>query len=147
MIATAVAKHLAATVDGLTFSETASGVNVFVQRTPDAASTPHEVVTVMAGAGLPQMSRLATDLPTIQVLTRGAPHDPLGGHALALACYSQLTCLDRVVLDEGGPDEVRVIGCTAVQSTPGSLGPDAADRQEWSQNYQLRTSNTTAHRP
>lgn len=146
MIAKAIAKHLAATVDGLTYSETASGANVFVQDTPDGPGTPHSCVTVMAGSGAAQLTRDPTDLPTIQILTRGEPGDPLGGHDLAAAICSQLTCLDGVALDVDGTDEVFVIGCTAIQSTPGSIGADAAGRQEWSQNYQLYTHAPTIHR-
>ena len=70
-----------------------------------------------------------------------------GGYALARSIYDALHCLDGVTLDGGGPDEVHVIGCTAQQSDPIPLGPDALERPEWSLNFQLRTHSPTPHRP
>lgn len=143
MIAVAIAKHIDANVSGITRSNTAGG-NLFLGRMPDK---PDEAVAVMPQPGLPQLDRSPTDLPTVQVLVRGAKRTPMSGYERARAIYDALNCLDGVLLDEGGDDEVFVIGCTAVQSDPIPLGPDATERPEWSLNFQLITHQPTTHRP
>ena len=143
MIAVAIAKHIDANVSGITRSNTAGG-NLFLGRMPDK---PDEAVAVMPQPGLPQFDRSPTDLPTVQVLVRGAKRTPMSGYERARAIYDALNCLDGVLLDEGGDDEVFVIGCTAAQSDPIPLGPDATERPEWSLNFQLITHQPTTHRP
>ena len=85
--------------------------------------------------------------PVVQVLVRGGKRTPMGGYERARAIYDALHCLDGVLLDDGGDDEVFVIGCTAQQSDPIPLGPDALERPEWSLNFQLTTHSPTTHRP
>ena len=143
MIATAVAKYLDAQVAGITLSSTAGAGNIFLARMPD---TPDEAVAVMPQPGLPALDKTPTDQPVVQVLVRGGKPTPMGGYARARAIYDALHCLDGVLLDDGGDDEVFVIGCTAQQSDPIPLGPDALERPEWSLNFQLTTHSPTTHR-
>lgn len=144
MLSYAVAAYLDANVASLTFAPAGGAGNVFVEWMPPS---PNVAVMVAGQPGLPQLSRLATDLPGLQVIVRADPYSVEAGHALARAVYSALTCLDGVTLDEGGPHEVYVIGCTATQSEPAPIGRDELQRPEWSLNFQLRTHAPTAHRP
>lgn len=134
--------HTAGTVAGLRFDESGATGNVFVQSMP---STPDTAVAVMAGAGLPQPTKGAHDLPTLQILVRGA--DPVASHDLAQAIYSDLNCLDGVELATGTAHEVFVHGCTAAQSAPIPLGLDPNQRHEWSLNFDLSILSPTTHRP
>ncbi len=143
MFAAAIARHLAAAVPALTFNPSGPGGNLFVAHMPPA---PDVAVTVMPAGGGWQPDRTAHDIPAVQVIVRGARHDPHGSFELARAIYSELTGLGPVVLDPGGPDEVLLIGATAVQSGPVSLGPDGNDRPEWSLNFRCHTHAPTVHR-
>lgn len=142
MIAAAIAKHL----EGLGLVEfDADGVtgDAFIATMPSA---PDEAVAITPTGGNPQPTRAAVDLPVVQVRVRSARFDPRPGYERARDIYGALTCLDNVTLDDGGDDEVRVIGCTAIQSDPAPLGADENDRQEWVVNYALRTVAPTLHR-
>lgn len=143
MIAVAVARHLAATVDGLTMDETLGTGNVFIDWMP---STPDVAAAVMSQPGEPQLTNDPSDVAGVQVLIRAARGDVRPGHAMARTVYSELTCLDLVTLDDGGPDEVFVVGCTALQSDPAPIGQDENQRPEWSLNFRLHTHAPTAHR-
>lgn len=143
MIAVAIARYLDANVTGVTLSTGRTG-NLFLGRLPD---TPDEAVAVMPQPGRPQLDRSPTDLPNVQVLVRGAKRTHVGGYDLARSIYDALNCLDGVLLAAGGDDEVFLIGCTAVQSDPIPLGPDALERPEWSLNFQCTTHQPTTHRP
>lgn len=144
MLATAIARHLAATVFGLTFNPAGPGGNVFVAHMPPA---PDVAVAVMPTGGGWQPDRTGHDIPTVQLLVRAARHDIRTGFELAGACYGELTGLGPAALDPGGPDEVFLIGATALQSGPVSLGPDGNDRPEWSLNFRCHIHAPTAHRP
>lgn len=143
MLAFAVAKYLPTVVDTLTFDETGPSGNLFVTWMP---STPDLCVGIMGQPGQPQLSKLPVDLPGLQVLVRGVRYDTRTPFDLARSIYSALNCLDNVTLDQGGDDEVRVIGCTALQSDPTSIGRDDNGRPEWSLNFAFRTYAPTAHR-
>lgn len=148
MITAALAKYLDAEVDGLTFSETATTSNVFVEHEPD---TPDEAVTVRSSSGLDQLTKSPTDRPLVQLIIRGPRLDNdddavRTGHATWEACYEALNCLDQTTLDADGTDEVHVVMCTAAQSAPIWLGLDANRRPRWSLNLRLRTHNPTLHR-
>jgi len=144
MLSKAIAKHAPTVVDELTFNETTSGGNVFLEWMPD---TPDTAVAVMTQPGLPQLSKRPVDLPGVQFLVRGEREaDPADSHALATELYAAFNCLDGVALDEGGNDEVWVAGCTALQSGPTYLGRDSNDRPEWSLNLTLRVHAPTTHR-
>lgn len=144
MLARAIATYLGANVAGLTWAGCATGGNVFVATMPDS---PDVAVMVMPTGGREQLTRLPYDLPSLQVMTRGEPYDAVGPFETAAAIYSALTCLDGVTLDPGGDDEVLVVGCTAAQSAPVSIGRDANDRHEFTTNWRLHVHNPTTHRP
>ena len=145
MLARAIAKHLAATVDGLTFDEHGTTGNVFVAWMPDQ---PDTAVMVMPEQGDEQPTKAPTDTPRIQIMTRGpAAAGPMVPYELAQAIEDQLACLDHTTLDPAGPDAVRVIGITPHQSGPVSIGQDANGRHEWTTNWRLRIHRPTAHRP
>lgn len=145
MIARAVAKLLDAQIAGLTFtSDGQSGGNIFVGWMPDS---PDRCVAVMPGAPLPQLSKLPTDIPTVQLIVRDGVGQYAAAHDLAEACRSAVDCLPAQVLDPAGPDEVVIIGATADQSGPIDMGRDQKDRPEFSVNTTWRTHNPSTHRP
>lgn len=144
MLARALARHLTGTVAGVTFDPDGTTGNTFIATMPDA---PDVAVMVSPYGGLPQPTRRPVDEVTVQVMTRGAPFDPVGPFDMAQAIYGQLACLDHAVLDEGGADEVLVLATTPLQSGPVSIGRDENDRHEYTVNAQVRAYNPTAHRP
>lgn len=145
MIAVAVAKRLDLVFTDLTYAAIGTtGGNVFVDWMPN---TPDIAVAVMTLAGRPQLSKLPHDLPGIQIIVRGEPSKSLAAFAMAAAVYGELQCLDLTTLDSGGAHEVFVIGCTADQSGPVSIGRDELQRPEYSLNFSLVTSSPTTHRP
>jgi hypothetical protein len=144
VIAAAVAKYLAAEVTGLTYASTSTGGNVYVQYMP---AGPDIAVAVMSTGGNAEPSRLPFDSPNVQVLVRGERHAQRAAYDMAREVYDTLAALSLVTLDDGGTDEVFVIGATPAQSDPISLGPDTNDRPEWSLNVGLQVSAPTTHRP
>lgn len=144
MLAAAIAKYLADEVSGLTYTPTATTGNVFLAHMP---AGPDVAVAVMPTGGGPEASFIPTDSPSVQVIIRGERHAHRASYALARTVYSTLTCLDNVLLDEDGDDEVWVVGCTARQSDPIPMGVDSNDRPEWSTNYDLIVHAPTANRP
>lgn len=143
MLAIAVARYLAAEIDFLVYDEDGTDGNLFVAWMP---STPDIAVALMPQPGTPQLSKLPTDTPGLQALIRGEAQDPRPSYEMARTIYDALTCLDLVTLDEGGDDETRVIGCTALQSDPVGIGQDSNQRHEWSLNFSFRTHAPTTHR-
>lgn len=135
MFVTALAKYIATELDELTFDATAATGNVFVATMP---SSPDLAVAVMPAGGWTQPDFTPERIPTPQLLVRSARHDPRPGLNLAEQLLATLDGLDLVTLDKGGPDEVRLIGCTATQSAPAGLGPDDNDRHEYSLNFTCR---------
>jgi hypothetical protein len=84
--------------------------------------------------------------PGFQIKVRG-PRDALRtGHDLAWAIYSELDQLDAVTLDEGGVDEVWIVGCDMQQSEPTPIGRDDNERPEWTLNGLCMTNTPTVHR-
>lgn len=144
MLSAATAKHLALSVTGLVYESDDDEVpdTVFHEHMP---SSPDTAVAVMSAGGRPQPTLGAHDFPSVQVLVRAL--DAQTGHDLAMAIYGELHGLDRSTLDDGGDDEVFVIGCTATQSAPIPLGKDANQRQEWSLNFDLTIDAPSTHRP
>lgn len=143
MIAKAIAHELN-NVTGLKYDADGTTGNVFVDWMPD---TPDHAVAVMSAAGLPQLSKLPHDLPAVQIICRGDTQNAVDAYATARAIYDHLTCMDAVTLAEGTADEVYVIGCTSMQSSPAPIGRDDRDRPEYSTNYQLRIFAPTTNRP
>lgn len=141
MLTVAIAKHL----DGLglvTYSLT--GGDCFIDHMPSA---PDAAVSVTLYGGIAQPTRTPYDLPTVQIRTRGAKHDPRTPLEAIEAIYNALACLDGVTLDDGGDDEVYVVGCTPAQSASTYLGRDEVDRHERTLNFDFRVHAPTTHRP
>lgn len=143
MLTVALARRLNTRIAGLTFDPASANGNVFVEFMP---ADPHTAVAVMTAPAQPQLSKLAYDLPAVQVLVRGERNDPVGSYAMARAIYDDLTCMDLVTLDPNGDDEIFVVACTAAQSDPVSMGQDANQCHEWSLNFGLHTRALTANR-
>lgn len=143
MLARAIAKYLT-TLGIVDYRDQTAGGDCFLAHMP---SSPDVAVMVMPYGGLEQRTRSSVDLPIVQLIIRGERNDPLGGLERARAAYAALACLDGQTLDDGGDDEVHVIGCTPAQSGPIPLGMDENQRHEWSLNFDFRISNPTTHRP
>lgn len=143
MIEASFARHLAANVAGLRFSDTDATGNTFIGYMPSA---PDPAVMLMVTGGQPQLSRLPYDLPQLQVINRAGRFGSRDGDAMAHAIYDALTCLDLTTVAEGTPDELYIVGCTPVQSAPTALGVDDNQRPEWSQNFNLHVPSITTNR-
>lgn len=143
MIERAVARYLAS-LDLVTIGETTVGGDVFTGFMP---TTPNVATSIVAYGAGPQPTTNPTSLPRVQITCRGTQDDPVGPRERAQAIFSALACLDGVWLDEGGPDETWVIGCTPIQSAPFPLGADENGRHEQTCNYEFRIHAPTAHRP
>lgn len=149
MIGFHIAHHIGANIAGLDYAPTNPGGNVFVDWMPE---TPDLAVAVMHGAGLPQGSRNPDDMPTIQIIVRGNPHDSHSALAVASAIYNRFHCRDgweaTGALDPAGDAiaPVWVSGMTAQQTAPVPMGRDANTRPEFSLNFALFTNNPTTHR-
>lgn len=144
MIAAAVAKYLTAQVTGLSYSTTTTSGNVYIAYMP---ATPDTAVMVMPTGGAREASLDPHTSPTLQILVRGERHDRTDAYEMAETILGKLAGLDLVTLDDGGTDEVFVIGTTAAQSAPIPMGIDSNDRPEWSLNIELQVYAPTTHRP
>lgn len=144
MLAAAIAKHIATTIPALEFDAAGVAGNVFVAAMP---SSPDVAVMVMPTGGWPQPDFTPERIPTVQLIVRSQRHDPRPGWQLAKRLLEALDGLDLVTLDEGGSDEIRLLGCTAVQSSPASMGMDENRRHEWSLNLVCRIWEPSQLRP
>lgn len=142
MIDTAIAKHLT-TLELVTYDPDGADGDCFVGFMP---STPDAAVMIKLTGGLPQPSKEPDDRPTVQILVRGTRQDRQGALDWAVAILGALNCLDGVTLDEGGADEVYVVGLTAAQSAPIDIGKDDNDRHELSLNFDAYTHAPTLNR-
>lgn len=143
MISRALAKHL--TARGLARYSEGAGGDCFLEHLPDA---PDEAVQLLSTGGnpVPASATNGYDEPTVQVLLRGAPGDPVGPHLRAAALYGALQGLRYVSLDPGGPDEAELILCSSLQSAPAAVGVDAKGRYRFSLNLALHVRALTEHR-
>lgn len=144
MFARAIAKHLSGRTLGgvdLLFVANDAGGNVFVAHMPDQ---PDTAVAVMPDGGRAQLTKVAYDLPSVQLIVRSA--DPATAHDVAVAVMEALNCLDGVTLDDGGADEVSLVGLTAAQSHPIPMGLDPARRHEFSVPFDGTVSAPTTNR-
>jgi len=144
MIARALAKWLT-TVGLANYQPVAGGGDLFLEHLPDA---PDAAVQLYSTGGNP-LSAAATwgyDEPTVQLMVRGAPDDPLSPQARAQALYGALQGLRYVLLDEGGEDEVFVVVCESLQTAPVNIGTDEKGRYRYTLNLALHVRALTAHR-
>ena len=143
MISRALAKWL----DGhalVAYREGAGG-DCFLEHLPDA---PDEAVQILSTGGnpLPAAATRGYDEPTVQLMLRGAPGDPVTPLDRAWSAYAALQGLRYVTLDEGGADEVFLIVCTSPQTAPASAGTDEKGRYRFTLNFALHVRALTEHR-
>jgi len=86
------------------------------------------------------------DEPTVQLLVRGAPGDPVAPQLRAAVLYGALQGLRYVTLDPAGPDETELTLCSSLQPAPAAVGPDAKGRYRYSLNLALHVRALTEHR-
>lgn len=144
MIAVALAKYLHA--QGLLIYEPsrASG-DAFIAQLP---SSPDAAVAIVpyGGTPLPERGSLPWDEPTLQLLIRGVPDDPIGPHTLARRLYEALQGLHDVTLDEGGADEVYLAMARCLQTDPVHIGSDENRRHRYVVNLACHVRAQTTHR-
>jgi hypothetical protein len=143
MISRALARHL--TARGLVHYSEAAGGDCFIEHLPDA---PDEAVQLLSTGGnpVPASSTSGYDEPTVQLLVRGAPGDPVGPQLRAVTLYGALQGLRYVTLDPGGPDEAELTLCSSLQTAPAAVGADAKGRYRFSLNLALHVRALTEHR-
>lgn len=136
MIALDVAEHLNA--QGIVnFHLTDEGGDCFIDHLPDQ---PDDAVAIFSSPGPGVPGILGYDQPGFQVRTRS--FNLKTAHDKAKAIYDELHKLRSMELPSG-TWLVQIIG---TQSSPAPLGPDAANRHEYTQNYQSEIRAVTAHR-
>lgn len=140
MIAVAVAKYLM-DLGLVTFDETLPTADCFIASLPP---DPDDVVMIRPVPGPKPNTKFGYDHPSLQVWVRDTGYRE--GEERALGLYSALQSLHNVTLDEGGPDEVRLLDCQAVTSGPAYLNMDENGRHEWSMNFDLSVVAPTLHR-
>lgn len=144
MISYALARYLHAAGVAVLGEDLPAG-NLFIEHLP---KSPDLAVSIRTTGGDPIMGSwwLGDDQPTVQVIVRGAPDDPVTPHALALHVYDHLMGLRNTTLDSGGTHQVYVYLCRSMQTEPAQLGQDDARRYSYSLNFQLRITRTTTNR-
>ena len=143
MISRALAKYL--TDAGLVTYSATTGGDCFLEHLPD---TPDAAVMILSTGGnlTPAAATWGYDEPTVQLMVRGAPNDPMTPQARAVALYGELQGLRYVTLDAGGDDEVFVIVCESPQTAPVNIGTDLKNRYRYTLNFALHVRALTAHR-
>ena len=136
----AIAKHLSG-LSLVVYDETLPTADCFIAGMPPE---PDDAVTLTPVPGLRPDVKFGYDSPSLQVMTRAA--DYREGEERAAAIYSELQSLRTITLDEGGPDEVRLLDCQAVQAPAFYLGTDENGRHKWAQNFELDIKASTTHR-
>lgn len=127
----------------LTLDEVGTGGDTFLGAMP---SSPDLAVMLKPTGGMGLTNEDGYDEPTLQVMTRGEPHDRPTPYDRITAIYNQLVGLRAIWLDPGGDAETYVVRVLAMQSAPADLGRDENERWRWSHNYQLLIRNKTDHR-
>lgn len=125
------------------FVEDAAGGDLFLEHMP---ATPHEAVMLLSMGGYPTSAVIGYDDPSLQVMVRGEPGDPVTPLRRASAIYGEIQGLRHVTLDAGGTDEVRLIRAVSNQTGPVNIGTDEQGRYRYTFNYELRVRSQTAHR-
>lgn len=136
----AIAKHLTQRAI-VTYDETLPGADCFIA---DMPPDPADAVMLMPVSGNRPDVKFGYDSPSLQVMTRAA--DFRAGVQRADEIYNELQSLRTITLDEGGPDEARLLDCTAVQAPAYYLGADENGRHKWTQNFDLEIVAPTVHR-
>lgn len=143
MIELAVARHLA-TAGLLTLDENGTGGNTFIGAKP---SNPNQLVMLKLTGGMNLSDQGdGYDEPTLQIWTRGEPHERDWPRQKIKGIYEALVGLHKITLDPGGTAETYVVRVLALQSAPADLGRDANERWEFSQNFAFHIRSETPNR-
>ena len=144
MITRALAKWLDA-ASLVNYQPDTDAGDCFLEHLPD---TPGAAASIFSTGGnpLPAAASWGYDEPTVQLMVRGLPDDPLGPQARALALYGALQGLRQVTLDASGEDEVFVVVCESLQTAPVNIGSDEKGRYRYTLNFALHVRALTAHR-
>jgi len=143
MISRALAKYL--TVVQIVTYSTSSGGDCFLEHLPDAPDAADMILST-GGNPTPAAATWGYDEPTVQLMVRGAPNDPVTPQTRAVAIYGALQGLRGVTLDAGGPDEVYLIVCESLQTAPVNIGTDLKNRYRYTLNFALHIRSLTTHR-
>ena len=127
-----------------TYDPDGAGGDVFYARMP---SSPDKAIMVMPSGGEPDLASgtLPYDVPVTQVMVRGERTKPLDTERRAWAIYDALNGLHRVTLDQGGEDEIYLVGMTAMQP-PVHVDTDKSGRDTWTINFRARVRRPSQHR-
>lgn len=141
-IETALGRYLHS-IGVVNLDETGTAGNTFLGTMP---TSPNLAVMLKATGGMALTNELGYDEPTVQVLTRGEPHDRTTPRQLIQNIYAALAGLRDVTFDPGGTRETYVVRVLALQSAPADIGRDVNERHEFSQNFSVHVRNKTNHR-
>lgn len=117
----------------------AAGGDTFLDDLPERDGL---TIGVYGRGGLPAEGGLGYDFPQLQVIVRAADADPRPAHAKARAIYDAMADLHHHTL----PDGTFLVGCSADQSEPVRIGPDANGRHQYGLNFTLDVRAQTTHR-
>lgn len=137
MIAAPVAQYLH-DLGLVVYDPLQAGGNCFIDRMPDQ---PDHALGLFNYPGPEPDGVHGYDYPNLQVRARGG-RDPREPQAWLAQVYDALQNLHAVAL----PGGIWVVSCYARQSGTAPLGPDRANRMEFTQNYGFQIRNVTAHR-
>jgi len=133
VITDGIAQYIGQQVEGLTYDDTGSTGNIFLESFP---STPDEAIVVHSTGGSEADTKLGYDAPMFMITVRGT-QDPTWAQDTWAAIYALLHGLRYTTL----PDGTFLVYCIATQSGPNKAGVDENGRQQFTMN--LRTEVTT----
>lgn len=117
----------------------AVGGDTFLDDMPERSGL---TLAIYNRGGLPAEGGLGYDFSQIQVVVRGADKDPRPPHGRARAIYAAMADLHHHTL----PGGAFLVGCSADQSEPVRLGPDAHGRHQYALNFTLDVRAATPNR-
>lgn len=127
------------------WDEHGAGGDVFFGKPPGA---PDRALIITATGGTPDIASgtLPYDRPTAQILVRSERGHYADGQRRAWEIYDALNGRHRITIDEGGPDELYLVGMT-VPIPPFHLQTDREGRHLWTLNIQAMVKRPTSLRP
>jgi hypothetical protein len=131
--------QLIGTLNGLTYSESTSGGNVFVDGQPTA---PDRSVTVFASAGAEADTKLPYDPVEALIIVRSDADTA----AWALTTWQAIYDLLHGYRNRALPDGTYVAWVIATTSSPNRLGADANARQGYGMTVRAEVLNTAPGR-
>ena len=135
---TQLAEYLQAKGLGTYDDEGVTG-NIFIARLP---ASPDNIISIYpTGGGQPDM-KLGYDTPTIQIIIRAG--NPVVAYNNAQAIYNELHGITNLWLTS--EEDVWVVSCQGIQSSPVFIGEDKSKRDEFSINFQFEIRNQNTNR-